>query len=80
MQRKELELTRKELSKSGDAQAEQVKELKKAAELNALCTLAQSFTDISLEPNSAKSRPAKEAVEKRDALLDRLRAHIDDEI
>ncbi len=76
LQREELGLTRKELSKAGDAQAAQVDELKKAAELNALCTLAQSFTDISLEPRTAKSHAAHEAIDIRDSLLAALKGHI----
>ncbi|MFT6914744.1 MAG: hypothetical protein ACJAWL_001040 [Motiliproteus sp.] len=77
LQREELTLTRLELEKSGNAQAEQVAELKKAAELNALCTLAQSYTDMSLEPNSAKSTPAKESVVNRDALLKKLKERVE---
>lgn len=80
LQREELALTRAELSKAGDAQAEQVMELKKAAELNALCTLAQSYTDISLEPNSSKSRSARDSVGTRDALLEKLKEHVEVEV
>lgn len=48
LQRTELALTREELAKSATSQADQTKEMKLSAELNAVSTLAQIYDERSL--------------------------------
>lgn len=75
LQRKELAMTRDELAKAGEAQTAQVEQLKYSAELNALTTLAQCYTDISLERMPLRDggatipKRARNAVTSRNELI-----------
>ncbi len=71
LQREELKLTRKELAKTSEAQIQQVKELQEAAKLNALCTLVQVKTDLSMQTQNVI--PAGTIhIEDRNKLIEKL--------
>lgn len=72
LQREELQLTRIELSRAATAQLKQVEALENTARLNALSTLAQAYTDISLMRAVSYHQHAEEAKPKRDQFLQEL--------
>jgi len=79
-QREELKLTREELAKSREAQQDQVEQLSRAAKLNALCTLTQVYTDISVQQRHALSVEAGKAIEPRNKFIEQLKEQLGEEV
>lgn len=73
LQRQDLKITQKEFQKSVKAQNEQAESLKETALLNALNTLVNSYTELTLCQNRAGDRAfADEYDEKRDEAIQEL--------
>ncbi len=72
LQRNELELARKELSKAAEANLEQAKHMKKAAQIDAISSSASIYTQLSLYKNDAGNRIFGKYDNERTAALYRL--------
>lgn len=70
LQRDELRMTREELSNAGRAQAAQVEEMRKAAEINAMSTIAQCQVQLAVNQGYLHESNAHRAAIYLEKLMD----------